>query len=108
MGKFDFLYNCKGEPRTIGDLIEYAFADKEKRFMLDRVPPYCQSCKLLYDCRDKEREYKCRKGCILINAREWLPPRCFYCSLFYICRDKDKNFNFKHKRCLKLKRGIYW
>lgn len=106
MGKFDFLYNCKGEPRTIGDLIEYAFADKEKRKMLDSVPPYCQACKLLYKCRDETRGYKCRQGCLQINAREYIPPICFDCILKNICRDELNDYEFKHNKCL-LHKHIY-
>lgn len=106
MGKFDFLYNCKGEPRTIGDLIEYAFADKEKREMLDSVPPKCSACKLLIECRDKQRGYKCRNGCIIINSKAVLPADCKECNLLYICRKEENRFSWRFNRCLLFKKGF--
>ena len=105
MGKFDFLYNCKGEERTIGDLIEYAFANKEKRKMLDSVPPRCSGCKLLDYCRDKEHGYKCFDGCLIINARNNLPWKCKDCDLLYICRKEEQCFDFRFNRCMLFRKG---
>ena len=105
MGMFDFLTDGKGEPRTIGDLIEYAFADKEKRKMLNSVPPNCVDCKILESCRDKENGYKCRRGCLIINARETLPQNCKDCSMLYLCRDEYNKFSLKRGKCLFHRKG---
>lgn len=33
------------------------------------VPKYCKNCYLLLKCREPQKEWKCRKGCIIINNR---------------------------------------
>lgn len=103
MGAF---INPKGEDRTLIEIIEYLIADKEKRIMLDTVPPRCAQCKILYECRDKERNYKCRNGCRIINGRIYLGDKCPDCVLLNVCRDEFNYYEFKHKKCLLRRKGF--
>ena len=48
-------------------IFEFLFADKEKRDFLKNVPNYCRVCELLGICRNQEKHWKCRQGCLMIK-----------------------------------------
>ena len=48
-----------------GELLRRASADGEKRIYLENVPKACRQCELLGICRDRDRKWKCRKGCLI-------------------------------------------
>ena len=53
------------------DLINFLkdlFADKEERNYIAHVPQYCRQCELLGICRDKNNQWKCHHGCMVLNA----------------------------------------
>lgn len=50
------------------DFFKWLFADDEERDYLKNVPKYCQQCELLGICRDKENNWKCHHGCMVLNA----------------------------------------
>ena len=50
------------------DFFKWLFADKEERKMLKYVPKYCQECELLGICRDRNHNWKCHHGCMILNA----------------------------------------
>ncbi len=54
----------------IEEFFEWLFADKEKRKMLKYLPKGCRYCELLGVCRDEERNWKCRKGCLIMNQNK--------------------------------------
>lgn len=90
---------------SIIDDIEYLFSSKEKRKYLDCVPPRCRDCKLLNICRNKENEWKCFHGCIILNYRDTLPQKCKDCFLLVFCRDEYNHYEFKHNKCLLRRKG---
>lgn len=49
------------------DLFERLFNDKENRDYLDNVPQYCRQCELLGICRDKDNNWKCHNGCMVLS-----------------------------------------
>ena len=56
--------------RGLVGFLEYIFADKRKRKILNNVPRYCQQCELLGICRDEDNYWKCRHGCMLMPDRK--------------------------------------
>lgn len=56
--------------RELAEFLEYLFADKRKRKILNNVPRYCQQCELLGICRDEDKGWKCRHGCMLMPDRK--------------------------------------
>lgn len=60
----------------IGEFFEWLFADKQKRKMLKCLPKNCMYCELLGMCRDEERDWKCRKGCLILNqSKDYSEPQ---------------------------------
>lgn len=51
------------------ELIEWLFADEEKRNYLDHVPKSCRRCELLGICRDKNKDWQCYRGCMMQNIK---------------------------------------
>lgn len=45
-------------------LVRWIFADERERKILRYVPKTCQCCELLGICRDEQREWRCRAGCL--------------------------------------------
>ena len=56
--------------RALVEFLEYMFADKRERKILNNVPHYCQQCELLGICRDEDKDWKCRRGCLLMPDRK--------------------------------------
>lgn len=50
------------------NLFKRLSADREKRDDLDAVPRNCRECELLGICRDKNNDWKCRHGCMVLNS----------------------------------------
>jgi hypothetical protein len=46
---------------------------KRKKRQIPSIPYRCERCELLGICRDKERNWKCKRGCLLINNRKESP-----------------------------------
>jgi len=101
----DFLFNSKGDFREFTEIIKYIKADSVVRDMMNTVPPRCSRCKALLDCRRLDGEYRCKKGCLVINAEIYLRGKCRNCFLLPYCRDEYKNYHFKHNKCLLGRKG---
>lgn len=56
--------------RELVEFLEYMFADKQKRKVLNNVPRYCQQCELPGICRDEDKDWKCGRGCLLMHDRQ--------------------------------------
>ncbi len=56
--------------RELAEFLEYLFADKRERKKLNNVPRYCQQCELLGICRNEDKNWKCRRGCLLMPDRK--------------------------------------
>lgn len=81
------------------DGLEWLFADKEKRAFMS-IPYNCRYCELLGMCRDKENNWKCRNGCMILNQRRKengiLPPRCKTCEHLNACRDEANKWKCRN------------
>ncbi|MBQ4568984.1 MAG: hypothetical protein IJA62_02825 [Ruminococcus sp.] len=81
------------------DGVKWLLADKEERAFMS-IPYNCQCCELLGMCRDKENDWKCINGCILLNYKRKekgeLPPRCKICEYLNVCRDKENKWKCKN------------
>lgn len=55
---------------AIEDFFEWLFADERERKILKYVPKYCQYCELLGICRDEDKNWKCIKGCLILNQNK--------------------------------------
>ena len=81
------------------DSLEWLFADKEKRALMS-IPYNCRYCELLGMCRDKENNWKCRNGCMILNQRRKengiLPPRCKTCEHLNSCRDEANKWKCRN------------
>ena len=86
-------------PYLIFDALEWLFADKEKRARM-LLPYNCQCCELLGMCRDKENDWKCRHGCMILNyerrEKGILPPRCKTCEYLHTCRDESNKWKCRN------------
>ncbi len=64
------------------------------------LPYNCQYCELVGICRDKENEWKCRNGCMILNSERRekgiLPNRCKTCEYLNVCRDKDNKWKCRN------------
>lgn len=69
-----------------------SLSKREKELYKNKVPYTCIYCELLGICRDELNNWKCRHGCILLNAEREIPYRCEKCDLLYKCRDKNNNW----------------
>lgn len=49
----------------LGEAFEYIFAGKEKRHFLKHVPKRCRNCDVLGICRDKNNQWRCKRGCLM-------------------------------------------
>lgn len=56
--------------KAIDDFFEWLFADKKKRKILKYLPKNCQCCELLGICRNEENDWKCKKGCLILNQEK--------------------------------------
>ena len=75
----------------IGDIIEYFTLSKRERQIKRKVPYTCFYCEVLGICRDESNNWKCRRGCLLLNnynTESNIPYRCEKCKYLYQCRDK--------------------
>lgn len=95
---------------AIAELIVYLFSSKEKRNFIDKVPRYCRlECPYVYQCRDKEKDWKCKKGCYVKNdiefflappdVQEYISKVPWYCreKCPYVAECRDKNNNYRCK-----------
>lgn len=90
---------------AFGEIIYFICLGKARWKASRYVPARCVDCRVLFECRDKENGYKCRKGCLAINSRVWLHSYCRDCFLLYICRDEYHDYKFRHNKCLLHKKG---
>lgn len=69
MGYLDVINYLK-ELFDLSDFFERLFADEEKKSYLDNVPQFCKECELLGICRDKNNNWKCHHGCMILNYKK--------------------------------------
>ena len=60
-------YYWRPTQRAIEEFLEWLFADKRTKKMLECVPRGCRHCEILGICRDEENDWKCRNGCQFIK-----------------------------------------
>ena len=81
------------------DGLKWLFADKKERAFMS-IPYNCQWCELLGICRDKENNWKCRNGCMILNyerkQKGILPPKCKTCEYLNVCRDKENKWKCRN------------
>ena len=53
--------------QLILDIIVYLCSDKRQKSIYKYVPCYCQQCELMGICRDENRNWKCKKGCLIMK-----------------------------------------
>lgn len=62
--------------QALEEFVSWLFADQKQRNILKYLPRNCQCCELLGMCRDEEDNWKCRKGCLILNCnRDYTKPQ---------------------------------
>lgn len=65
----DVKYITKSLYRLSYDGFLYIVGSKEERNFIKKVPLYCRyECRYVYICRNEDKNWKCRKGCIKITG----------------------------------------
>lgn len=79
--------------------LKWLLADKDERAFM-AIPYNCQHCELLGMCRDKENNWTCINGCVILNyerrEKGILPPRCKTCEYLNACRDKANKWKCRN------------
>lgn len=81
---------------ALNDIVEYIFADKRTKKILRCVPYTCRICDFLGECRDEEKDWKCRHGCLILPEKPFVPYRCQKCERLRECRDESNNMKCRH------------
>ncbi len=68
-------YDDQERQRAWINFITYHRVKREERKKLRYAPAFCvQSCEKFWYCRDPERKYRCRKGCLILNEKRKKKP----------------------------------
>ena len=61
---------CNPVLKAMRDFSDWLAADELERELMKKVPRGCINCELLGLCRDRDNNWKCRHGCMVIEARK--------------------------------------
>lgn len=94
--------------RLIRALADY-FDELIEGISLLRCPRGCRMCELLGICRSRETGWKCRHGCMIMNAEraekyKGLPRGCWDCRYLKNCRAPKEEGCKCYDDCRKTKR----
>lgn len=54
--------------KWVKDQIKNYKQQEVEEWKIQQLPKGCQQCELLGICRDKEHDWKCRRGCLILHS----------------------------------------